>query len=263
MVFSLSNAVALLGLAATAAASYIPQHVEHNGTTAGIIEKRAFSCSSPVRGLAKADCEHMSKIGMAGQGYNPTSQNSIMWIGTQGPNKFKFINRSSPSCPINIIVWHMKPNDFESSFMNVRRPRISYTLAKAGDSVTVSVPNGISGGWAGLYNRNVKLSSYGQIYNTWGEFTTGQYGTVDVSRLVRMNGNPMSIKTSGGCTSNMNKCVFVCKSGNTCGTSGSYNLKDCKPGSQPHANYGTRNGNPEGGCQGFSNGGTVTVDLSR
>lgn len=206
----------------------------------------------------------MSKIGMAGQGYNPTSKNSNMWIGTQGPNKFNFINRSSPSCPITIVVWHMtSTTDYQSSFVNVRRPRISYTLAKAGDSVTVSMANGVSGGWAGLYNRNTKLSGIGQVHNTWGEFTTGASGTVDVSRLVRMDGNPMSIRTGGGCTSDMGRCVFVCKKGNTCGASKSYDLKNCKPGSQPGATHGTHDGNPTGGCQGFSNGGSITIDLSR
>ncbi|KAB5576593.1 hypothetical protein GE09DRAFT_1170177 [Coniochaeta sp. 2T2.1] len=208
----------------------------------------SFSCSSPVSGLSASDCNYMSQIGMAGQGTNARSNNGNIWIGSDGPNKFVYTNRANT--PIILIVWDNPPNDYQSSFMNVRKSKISYSLA-AGASVTVSMANGVSGGWSALYNHKTTLSQYGQIYNTWGEFTTGNYATVDISREVNMGGNTMDAKVSTSCTTNMNTCAFVCKSGNTCGTSGSYDLINC---SGKNAAYGLYNGNPSGGCQGWSNG---------
>lgn len=120
--------------------------------------------------------------------------------------------------------------------------------------------NGVSGGWAGLYNEITTLSQYGQVFNTWGEFTTGDFATVNVSREVNMGGNAMSIKVNG-CTSNKSTCVFVCKSGNSCMDAGTYDLLNCAAGSQPGAASGLYGGQPSGGCQGFSNGGTVAVQF--
>jgi hypothetical protein len=153
----------------------------------------------------------------------------------------------------------MPPNDYQSSFMNVRLPQISYSLGDL-ETVTISAANDISGGWAGLYNEITTLSQYGQIYNTWGEFTTGSYATVDVTREVNMAGNGMSINLDSGCISNLDTCSFQCVSGNTCGDSGTYSLVNCAPASQPGATYGVDGkGNPSGGCQGFSNGGHMDV----
>jgi hypothetical protein len=229
------------------------------------MQKRSFSCSSLVTGLSSADCQWMSSIGMAGQGTNAVSNNGNIWIGGDGPNTFTFTNQaSSPSAvPVTLILWDNPANDYQSSFMNVRTPKISYSLPNVGNSVTISLANGVSGGWAALNNRATTLSQYGQIYNTWGEFTTGSYATVDVTRLVNMGGNTMSVKVSTGCVSNMNTCVFTCNSGNTCGDSGSYSLLNCAAGSQPGASYGVYDGNPSGGCQGWSNGGHLDISLGR
>lgn len=208
----------------------------------------------------------MSNIGMAGQGDNAVSNNGNIWIGGDGPNTFTFTNQAtSPSpVPVILILWDMPAGDYQSSFMNVRRSKISYSLPNIGDSVTISLANGVSGGWAALNNHATTLSQWGQIYNTWGEFTSGAYATVDVSREVNMGGNVMSIRTSGGCTSNMNTCVFTCKNGqNTCGDSGTYQLENCAAGSQPGASYGLYDGNPSGGCQGWSNGGHLDISLGR
>jgi hypothetical protein len=186
----------------------------------------------------------MSQIGMAGQGQNARSNNGGIWVGTGGANTFQFFNRASVA--IILVLWDAPAGDYQSSFMNVRKPKVSWSLA-AGGSVTVSLANGVSGGWSALYNHKTTLSQYGQVYNTWGEFTTGNYATVDISREINMGGNTMDAKVSTGCTSNMNTCAFVCKSGNTCGASGSYNLIGC---TGKNAASGTANGNPSGGCQG-------------
>ncbi len=58
----------------------------------------------------------------------------------------------------------------------------------------------------------------------------------------------------------MDKCAFVCKTGNTCSGTGTYSLVNCAVGSQTGANYGlTAQGNPSGGCTGFSNDGHMSV----
>ncbi|KAB8301247.1 hypothetical protein EYC80_003134 [Monilinia laxa] len=225
---------------------------------ASTLEKRGFSCASPVAGLAASDCHHMSAIGIAGMGTNAKASNGGVWIGNQGPNTFAFTN--SAAAPVTVIIWTQAAGDYQSSFMNARKPQVSHSLS-AGQTFTISMANGISGGWAGLYNGKTTLSQYGQVYNTWGEFTTGAYATVDVSREVNMGGNGMTIEV-GGCTSNMSKCVFKCKNGNTCGEAGTYFLSNCAAGSQKGATFGLAYGQPSGGCQGFNNGGKVSVTFS-
>ncbi|KAH6871417.1 hypothetical protein B0T10DRAFT_450427 [Thelonectria olida] len=263
MLSPVSTVTALLAVAGFACSA--PAAAHGGGSIDALIQKRSFSCNNLVTGLNSGDCQWMSTIGMAGQGTNAVSNNGNIWIGGDGPNTFTFTNQaSSPSnVPVTLILWDNPPNDYQSSFMNVRTPKISYSLPNVGNSVTISLANGVSGGWAALNNHATTISQYGQIYNTWGEFTTGSYATVDVSRLVNMGGNTMSVKVSTGCVSNMNTCVFTCYNGNTCGTSGSYQLVNCAAGSQPGASYGMYDGNPSGGCQGWSNGGHLDISLGR
>ncbi|KAI9647262.1 hypothetical protein NHQ30_003645 [Ciborinia camelliae] len=252
MLFSTSSIIAGMSLLSLALAA--PAALSSSSTA------QSFSCASPVAGLTAADCTYMSTtLKMAGMGTNAQAPNGGVWIGSQGPNTFPFTNNAA--VPITVIIWTGAAGDYGSSFMNARAPQISYSL-NAGQTVTISMANGVSGGWAGLYDRKTTLSQYGQINNTWGEFTTGAYATVDVSREVNMKGNSMSIQVAG-CTSDMSKCVFTCNGGNnTCGAAGTYSLTNCAPGSQPGATYGLYGGQPSGGCQGFNNGGKVTVGFS-
>ncbi|QSZ33681.1 hypothetical protein DSL72_005252 [Monilinia vaccinii-corymbosi] len=251
MLFSTSGIVAGMSLLSHAlAAPSVPG--------ASTLEERSFSCESPVHGLTAADCKHMSAIGMAGMGTNAKTANGGVWIGNQGPNTFVFTN--SAAVPLTVILWTQAAGDFQSSFVNAREPQVSYSL-DVGKTVTISMANEVSGGWAGLYNRETTLSKYGQVSNTWGEFRTGAYATVEVSREVNMGGNAMEIRV-GGCTSNMSKCVFTCKSGETCGEADTYSLNNCAAGSQNGAAYGLASNQPSGGCQGFSNGGNVQVTLA-
>lgn len=60
-----------------------------------------------------------------------------------------------------------------------------------------------------------------------------------------MNGHNIEI-VGPHCTTNMNTCVFVCSSGNSCMTG--YELLNCAAGSQPGAQYGTYGGAASGGC---------------
>lgn len=233
-----------------------------NGTITPV--RFATDCSAPVQGLNVADCQHMSDIGMAGMGDNSFANNGHIWIGGDGPNTFTFTNRAATGVPITLILWDNPAGDYQSSFMNVRTPKVSYSLPNVGDSVTVSLGNGISGGWSALNGQRTTLSPYGQIFNTWGEFTTGDYATVDISRLVNMGGNIQSVQVSTGCVADMNLCSFTCKNGAiACGDSGTYDLLSCDPTTNPYASTGTYDGiNPEGGCQGWSNGGHLDITLA-
>lgn len=228
-----------------------------------ITSKLAPDCNMLVPGLNYDDCVHMYNIGMAGMGDNVVGNNGYIWIGDDGPNTFTFTNNAAEEMPITLIIWDFADGDYESSFMNVRRPKISYSLPYVGSSVTISLANGISGGWSALNNHVTTLSQYGQVYNTWGEFTTGEWATVNVSRLVNMGGNQLSVNVATGCVADMNMCSFHCKWGaNECGESGSYDLLQCTPDVNPNASYGTWDGiNPEGGCMGWTNGGHLDVGL--
>ena len=205
----------------------------------------------------------MSSIGMAGMGDNVVGNNGYIWIGDDGPNTFTFTNNAGDGSPITLIMWDFPIDDYEASFMNVRNPKVSYSLPSPGDSVTISLQNGISGGWSSLNNRQTTLSQFGQIYNTWGEFTTGDSATVNISRLVNMSGNQYSVSVPGGCRADMDMCSFHCKNGvNECGESETYDLLGCTPDVNPNSSYGTYDGiNPEGGCQGWSNGGHLDISL--
>jgi len=202
----------------------------------------------------------MSNIGMSAQGINDFSNNGLIWIGNDGPNTFTFINMAGDPGPVDVtlIIWYMaSPTDNGASFVSARQPYVSYSLSDL-QEITISMANGVSGGWAGLYNDITILTPFGQIFNTWGEFTTGSFGTVDVSREVNMGGNGMSINLDSGCVSNLVTCVFQCNNGqNTCGGSGTYSLINTNtPNCFESFDV---NGNPGGGCQGFSNGGHMDV----
>ncbi|KAH8895860.1 hypothetical protein GQ53DRAFT_792374 [Thozetella sp. PMI_491] len=222
------------------------------------ISARSFSCSSLVSGLSASDCAYMSQIGMAGQGDNVVSNNNYIWIGSSGPNTITFFNKANPAVGIILILWDAPAGDYQASFMNVRRPKISYSIPYGG-SLTVSIANGVSGAWTALYDHKTILSQYGQIWNTWAEFTTGAYATVDISREIHMAGNNMNAQVSTGCLADLTHCAYTCKNGvDTCGTSGSYDLIGC---TGVNTGVGSYNGNPSGGCYGWSNGGHIDASF--
>ncbi|KAI6781614.1 uncharacterized protein J7T54_005325 [Emericellopsis cladophorae] len=238
----LSGLLSLASLAGFVATT--PVSVSSRNSTFSL---QAADCNAPVAGLSFEDCLHMNNIGMAGMGDNPFWNNGYIWIGDDGPNRFRFTNTGG--VPMTLILWDFANGDYQSSFMNVRRPKISYSLPGSGSSVTISVASGITLAYATLNNRQTTLSRWGQIFNTWGEATTGNgwpgSATINVSRLVNMNGNPQS-----------------CKNGlSECGESGSYDLLRCTPDVNPDSGTGWLNGNPEGGCYGWDNGGDIYISL--
>ncbi|KAK5652998.1 hypothetical protein OQA88_9284 [Cercophora sp. LCS_1] len=234
----------VLGLAALATAAPAA-----NSTVA---VRAAFNCNNPVGGLNKADCEYLSRIGFAGTGSNPTSNaNSRIWIGGNGPNVFTFTNRATnPNADIILVLWD-DSQGFASSFVTAHAPKLTLSIPYGG-TVTVSMANGVTGAYSALYRHVTTISPNGQVFNTWGEFTTGQWATINISRLVNMGGNSFSARVSTGCVADHTRCSYVCKSGNTCWVSGSYDLIGCRD--QPNNNAWYGGADPEGGCAGWDNG---------
>ncbi len=228
----------------------------------GGLAKRGFDCTNLTFGLTTEDCIYMSTIGIAGQGQNDLVNNGYVWLGNQGgPNVFSFSNRAS--VPIILLMWTMEyASDFGSMCLNVRKPMISMSL-KPLEGVYVSAENGVTGAWSALYDHQTQLNQYGQVCNTWGEFTTGDYGVVDISREVHMGGNVMdAILSPTGCVTDFNRCVYVCKTGDTCGQPDTYALENCEAGSQNGAGTGSAGGQPSGGCFGFMNTNGARLDAS-
>ncbi|KAK1783375.1 hypothetical protein QBC45DRAFT_465013 [Copromyces sp. CBS 386.78] len=221
-----------------------------------------YNCASPVPGLSPQDCTYLSAIGVVSQGQNALSAASGsagIFLGSAGPNTFSFINGAS--VPLILVVWYNPVDDAQSSFMDARTPKITYSLPAQGSAVVVSIDNEVPGGWSTLYNHTTALTEYGQVNNTFGEFNTGTFATTDVSRLVNMQGHPMTLVVRGsGCRSDMQTCVYMCAEPGaiTCGRERSYRLDNCQ--GQPGAVVSNdADGNPTGGCQGWSNGGHVDV----
>lgn len=192
----------------------------------------------------------LSTLGFAAVGLNSLTNNNQVWIGTDGQYTNEFTNDSGED--LILVVWGP-----DASWVNAKQPLITYSLP-AGQSCTLSFASGLSGAWSAIYGDTTMVN--GQVSNTWGEFTFGEYGVVDVSREVNMNGHSMSI-VGPQCTSNMNTCVFTCPSGqDSCWTQ--YELLNCENGSQAGANYGTYGGMPSGGCGGMGNGAALQTTLS-
>ena len=188
-------------------------------------------------------------MGLLSAGINALTNNGQVWIGSDGQYKNEFVNESDED--VVICIWGVA-----GSWVNTIQPHITASIP-AGQSLMVSFASGASGAWSAIYSDTQLVN--GQLSNTWGEYTFGPYGVVDVSREVNMNGHSMSI-VGPSCTSDMNTCVFKCSSGTVC-TFG-YVLVNCENGSQVGANYGTYAGAPSGGCGGMGSSATLKTTLS-
>lgn len=192
----------------------------------------------------------LSTLGFSALGLNSLTDNNQVWIGDDGPFTNEFSNQSGED--LVLVVWGP-----DASWVNANQPLITYSLPE-GENATLSFASGLSGAWSAIYSDTALVN--GQVSNTWGEFTFGPYGVVDVSREVNMNGHSMSI-VGPECTTDMNTCVFTCPSGqDSCWTE--YELLNCDNGSQPGANYGTYAGMPSGGCGGMGDAAALQTVLS-
>ncbi|EXJ87999.1 hypothetical protein A1O1_04926 [Capronia coronata CBS 617.96] len=205
-------------------------------------EKRATA-------LTDVDASKLTSLGVAALGVNSAVANGHAWLGADGAYKNEFVNESGED--LIIVIWGVA-----GSWINAVQPSITASIP-AGGSLWVSFADGASGAWTAIYPDTQLVN--GQASNTWGEFTFGQWGVVDVSREVNMSGHSMSI-VGPSCVSDMNTCVFQCASGNVCTTG--YVLVNCENGSQPGANYGTYDGAPSGGCGGMGSSATLKTTLA-
>jgi hypothetical protein len=199
--------------------------------------------------LTDADATKLSALGVASLGVNSAVSNGQAWLAEDGPYKANFQNNAGED--LVLVCWGVA-----GSWINAVQPTITASIA-AGSSLTVSFADGASGACTAVYGDTQLVN--GQASNTWMEFTFGDYGVVDVSREVNMNGHSLSV-VGPSCTTDMDTCVFVCPSSDVC-TFG-YELKNCANGSQPGANYGTYAGAPSGGCGGMGSSATLAVSWS-
>jgi len=199
--------------------------------------------------LSDADAGKLTALGLLSLGINSATANGQAWLGTDGPYQNEFVNESGED--LILLIWGVA-----GSWVNAVQPTITASLP-AGGSLWVSFADGASGAWTAVYGDTELVN--GQASNTWGEFTFGQWGVVDVSREVNMNGHSMSI-VGPTCTTDMDTCVFVCASGDTCWTD--YLLLNCDNGSQAGANYGTFDGSPSGGCGGMGASATLKTTFA-
>jgi hypothetical protein len=181
---------------------------------------------------------HVSKLADMGvkAAINALTPGNGIWIGSDGPYTNEFTNASPED--IILVVWGAA-----GSWINAIAPSVTVSLSP-GQSTTLSFANGVSGAWSGVYSDTQMVN--GQIANTWGEFTFSPMGVVDVSREVYMKGRSMTIQAPT-CTSDMNRCVFVCGNGEDSCMYG-YKLLNCDASSQQGAQYGQDNGADSGGC---------------
>jgi hypothetical protein len=203
------------------------------------------------RGLMDRDLSFLNSLG-ALAGVNSFSRTTNLWIGTDGDYTTEFINESGE----DVILACWGPS---GSWINAVAPLITTSVANS-TSTVVSFAEGASGSCAGIYPSTTMVN--GQVSNTWFEFTFADpWSTVDVSRLVNMNGNKMTIVTPS-CVSDMDTCVFVCNEGeSSCWLD--YHLINCDAsnggGKGADANLG---GADSGGCNGITKGSQLKTYLS-
>jgi hypothetical protein len=199
--------------------------------------------------LTDSDASKLSSLGVASLGINSAVSNGQAWLGDDGEYQSVFTNDSGED--IILVCWGVA-----GSWINAVQPTITASIT-SGSSLTVSFADSASGACTAIYEDTELVN--GQASNTWMEFTFGEYGVVDVSREVNMNGHSLSI-VGPTCTSDMDTCVFVCSSGTVCTTG--YLLQNCANGSQEGANYGEYDGSPSGGCGGMGSSATLQVTWS-
>jgi len=181
--------------------------------------------------LTPAGSTMINSLGiMAGKNSCPTED--------QGDNTMEFLNASSEE--MVLVLWDSTVG-YMSSFVKSTQPVITASIAP-GETAIFSLAGYTSGAFAPIFS-DTTMTEWGQIQNTWGEFTFNQaYGVFDVSREVYANGRNVTMQGTN-CVSDMDTCVFKCNdaSASTCGVYGSYSLQNC---------VGTDavNGGINGGC---------------
>ncbi|KAF2734413.1 hypothetical protein EJ04DRAFT_552701 [Polyplosphaeria fusca] len=201
----------------------------------------------------------IKKIGICATGENSDSDNGKIWIGDDSRWTVNFVNNAEE----DVVVFCWADAGFTGMTLNVNKPLISASL-KPGASQTISWAGGYSSACAPVYPDTV-LANFGGIQNSWFEVTFPTEGVVgsgafDISRNVNMNGNTISAQGSK-CKSDMDTCVFKCKSGGDSCTYG-YDLYNCDAGNGGGGGYDAAMGGTGGGCGMDSDKESITVSFS-
>ena len=238
--------------------SVVAAQAVYTSTPAAVVSSAAPAASSeaPSAGggvvseiLSAVDKAKALALGLKDIGTNSKTNNGAIWIGDDGPYTNEFSNASGED--LILVCWGS-----QGSWVNAVVPLITVSIPSGGKT-TLSFANGNSGACAAIYSDTELVD--GQICNTWVEHTYGPSGVLDVSREVNMSGHPIEA-VGPSCTTNMETCVFVCDSGNSCLTG--YSLKNCANGSQAGATYGQYDGADSGGCGGLGNAATIKTCFS-
>jgi hypothetical protein len=205
--------------------------------------------------ISKFVVKTATKIGTTGRnvlaGANPTSKCEFAWLGNDGDYVNTLTNDANEE--ITVLVWdkNSTPKLGDAQYMDKHAPAITVKIP-AGSSVPVSMAHGASGGFTAVYSDTIWSDITWLLTSTIGEFTAqGGDTTFDVSREWFMDGHGMTIE-AGDCKSSTvnNECAFYCKSGQTCGESGTYELNQSSSSNCNRAmvDFGFGS-NPEGGCR--------------
>lgn len=223
-------------------------HLHEKKSAAPAVEKRNINVASVL-----------SKAGVV-----EATNSAAIETGNGGPFVIDFCNDSGKD--IVVVAWtgESEQDMWTSMCVNKYAPSMTQPILP-GESTTISIDpskvgGSVSGGFAALYPYT-DLSNAGSINNTWAEFTyttASQFSAVDVTRLVNMVGNEMSIETYASypptgnalCTSDMDTCVFQCTDNSNSCLQGS--LLNCE-GANTQNFQGT-----SGGCGGFTAQGGYT-----
>ncbi|KAI9741477.1 MAG: hypothetical protein M1818_004283 [Claussenomyces sp. TS43310] len=241
---------AAAAVAETTAASVSASYVASTSSASSVSASSASTndvASTISTLLTDVDNSLLTALG-ALSGLNAKDSSGGVWIGDDGPYTMDVTNSAGED--VVLVGWGAA-----GSWVNAKQPLITVSVPQ-NQKVTLSFANGQSGALSAIY-KDTKLVN-GQVSNTWTEFTfQDSDSTVDVSREVLMTGHSMEVVTPQ-CTTNMNTCVFVCQSGDTCETG--YTLSNCAIGSQPGANTDAASQN--GGCSGMGSSAKLTMTLS-
>jgi hypothetical protein len=228
-----------------------PRNRPATGSSGGINTPQGRDASTV---LSANDQSLLSSLQVKFPGVNAVTKNDYVWIGDDGFVKTTFTNNDTN--PIILILWA----GYNSDFVNEYQPQITYPLA-TGSSVTVSIAAGVGqGGFSAVYP-DTPFGSFGQVNNTWGEFTVaGTDSTIDISRMINMQGHNITVESkTTGCIADMETCAFTCYEGDdNCFLPGKYYLADCQNGINNNYYLDTTTGAVSGGCQ-MGNGGEVLV----
>ncbi|KAF1953767.1 hypothetical protein CC80DRAFT_138403 [Byssothecium circinans] len=201
------------------------------------------------------DISAFSKLGVKA-GLNAKTKGNGLWLGNDSKYKATFTNDGDKNAAV--ICWTAA-----GMWINVQQPQIFVNL-KAGESTTVSIPEGFSGGCgAALPDSNLFM---GLLNESILEFTAfpREKGCFDISREINMKGVVLSSKGSQ-CTSGVAggklSCVFVCNAGNSCEKAGSYAIALGSASKGPCMVGTASDGGASGGCQ-FGDGEHMQVTIA-